>query len=191
MRFCGRSLRLAGAPPPLPQWKRPRHINMVQVNPIPPPPPAALIATRKPTFREFVMYLVDQWRSHRRLDMHWTPINNFCTPCRIQPDIIAKFETLQVKLSYSITEILNLNYQVEHNELDWKKNANSASCVQFFNPREARPGCQANSLNQSPWFSPDFPGLTSFPRLNRVFNTTEKQGIWQYYKIKLIFRSQC
>lgn len=55
-----------------------------------------------PTFGEFVEYLLEQDRKNARLDMHWTPITKFCTPCHIHFDIIAKFETLDEDQRYVI-----------------------------------------------------------------------------------------
>lgn len=53
---------------------------------------------RWPTFEEFVRYLVDSHKAGQVLDMHWTPITQFCTPCMIHFDVIAKFDTLQVRI---------------------------------------------------------------------------------------------
>lgn len=47
-----------------------------------------------PLFEEFVMYLVDEYKAKRTLDMHWTPYTGFCTPCKFNFDVILKFETL-------------------------------------------------------------------------------------------------
>lgn len=30
----------------------------------------------------------------KKTDMHWVPITEFCTPCQIKFDVVAKFETL-------------------------------------------------------------------------------------------------
>ncbi|KAK7866837.1 hypothetical protein R5R35_006014 [Gryllus longicercus] len=58
--------------------------------------------TRWPTFPEFVRYLVDEHRKGQSFDMHWTPIAEFCTPCQVRFDVIAKFETLQEDQNYLI-----------------------------------------------------------------------------------------
>lgn len=58
--------------------------------------------TRWPTFPEFVNYLLAEFRSGHDLDMHWTPITNFCTPCQVRFDVIAKFETLEEDQKYLI-----------------------------------------------------------------------------------------
>lgn len=50
---------------------------------------------RWPTFGEFVSYLLDSVKQGHTLDMHWTPITEFCTPCMFNFDIIAHTETLQ------------------------------------------------------------------------------------------------
>ncbi|XP_039277891.1 carbohydrate sulfotransferase 11-like [Nilaparvata lugens] len=57
---------------------------------------------RWPTFSEFARYLIDVHRKGEVLDMHWTPIIEFCTPCHIEFDIIAKFETLHEDQKYLI-----------------------------------------------------------------------------------------
>lgn len=56
------------------------------------------LGPRYPLFEEFVRWLLCEWRAGNELDMHWTPIANFCTPCQVRFDIIAKFETLHVSI---------------------------------------------------------------------------------------------
>lgn len=51
---------------------------------------------RWPTFQEFITYLIDEQRKGVALDMHWTPITEFCTPCQVEFDIIMKFDSLNV-----------------------------------------------------------------------------------------------
>lgn len=63
---------------------------------------AVWIGTRWPSFDEFVQYLLDEHRRHAELNMHWTPIAQFCTPCQIRFDIVAKFETLDEDQRYVI-----------------------------------------------------------------------------------------
>lgn len=55
----------------------------------------------EPTFKEFVMYLTD---TNLLIygDDHWMPYYVFCTPCFIQYDVIAKFETLEDDQKYLI-----------------------------------------------------------------------------------------
>lgn len=55
-----------------------------------------------PSFSEFVEYLVDSVRNGERLDMHWTPITEFCTPCMFDFKIIAHTETLQEDQTFLI-----------------------------------------------------------------------------------------
>lgn len=43
--------------------------------------------------------------SPRKPDMHWIPITQFCTPCLIKFDIIAKFETLNEDQRYLIEKV--------------------------------------------------------------------------------------
>lgn len=58
--------------------------------------------TKWPTFSEFVLYLMDTVENGQILDMHWTPITEFCTPCMYDFDIIAHTETLQEDQEYII-----------------------------------------------------------------------------------------
>ncbi|XP_068984681.1 carbohydrate sulfotransferase 11 [Bombus flavifrons] len=59
---------------------------------------------RYPLFEEFVRWLLCQWRAGNELDMHWTPIVIFCTPCQVRFDVIAKFETLHEDQDYLIKQ---------------------------------------------------------------------------------------
>ncbi|XP_043477439.1 carbohydrate sulfotransferase 11 isoform X1 [Leptopilina heterotoma] len=57
---------------------------------------------RYPLFDEFVRWLLCEWRAGKELDMHWTPVVSFCTPCQVRFDVIAKFETLHDDQNYLI-----------------------------------------------------------------------------------------
>lgn len=67
-----------------------------------PAKPKLWIQTKWPSFGEFVAFLLDERRRNATLDMHWTPTVQFCTPCQIHFDIIAKFETLDEDQRYVI-----------------------------------------------------------------------------------------
>lgn len=70
------------------------------------------ISQRWPTFPEFVEYLVDSVKNGERLDMHWTPIVEFCTPCMFDFKIIAHTETLQDDQDY-IIKAAHLGHLIE------------------------------------------------------------------------------
>ncbi|KAL7286136.1 hypothetical protein TKK_0019579 [Trichogramma kaykai] len=57
---------------------------------------------RYPLFEEFVRWLLCEWKAGNELDMHWTPIVNFCTPCQVRFNVIVKFETLHEDQIYLI-----------------------------------------------------------------------------------------
>ncbi|CAO1331741.1 unnamed protein product [Diamesa tonsa] len=81
--------------------------------------------TRWPTFSEFVDYLLDEAKASKELDMHWTPITNFCTPCQVKFDIIAKFETLDEDQKYLIDKAgLSLTIKPEWKNSGKGKNTN-------------------------------------------------------------------
>jgi chondroitin 4-sulfotransferase 11 len=63
---------------------------------------AKKIGTRWPSFSEFVEFLLFEASHGSELDMHWTPITNFCTPCQVRFDAILKFETLEEDQRYLI-----------------------------------------------------------------------------------------
>ncbi|KAK0163170.1 hypothetical protein PV327_006878 [Microctonus hyperodae] len=77
---------------------------------------------RYPLFKEFVTWLLCEWRSGRELDMHWTPILNFCTPCQVRFDVIAKFETLTDDQNYLIKHV-HLEHMIKP---EWKNPARGA-----------------------------------------------------------------
>ncbi|XP_045616502.2 uncharacterized protein [Procambarus clarkii] len=63
----------------------------------------------EPTFAEFVKYIIDTDLIHYA-DDHWMPYYLYCTPCLIDYDVIAKFETLN----------RDQNYIIEKNHLEKK-----------------------------------------------------------------------
>lgn len=68
---------------------------------------------RWPTFPEFVSYLLDAVSQGQILDMHWTPITEFCTPCMFNFNVIAHTETLQVLIvHFSIVFRMIFTYQI-------------------------------------------------------------------------------
>ncbi|CAD6228175.1 GSCOCG00006390001-RA-CDS [Cotesia congregata] len=77
---------------------------------------------RYPLFEEFVRWLLCEWQAGNELDMHWTPILNFCTPCQVRFDIIAKFETLQDDQNYIIKHV-HLEHMIKP---EWKNPARGA-----------------------------------------------------------------
>ncbi|XP_008477923.2 carbohydrate sulfotransferase 11-like [Diaphorina citri] len=69
--------------------------------------------SRRATFEEFVLYLLDTFRSNETgLDMHWAPVVQFCTPCLINFNVILKFETLQEDQRYLI-ELTGLSHLIK------------------------------------------------------------------------------
>jgi len=74
--------------------------------------------TKWPTFSEFVSFILDEDKMKHLLDMHWTPITKFCTPCQVKFDIVVKFETLDEDQRYLIKKA-NLNNVIKP---EWKNN---------------------------------------------------------------------
>jgi chondroitin 4-sulfotransferase 11 len=64
------------------------------------------VGSRWPTFPEFVEFLLFEANHNAELDMHWTPIIKFCTPCQVKFDMILKFETLDEDQRYLIEKVI-------------------------------------------------------------------------------------
>lgn len=81
-----------------------------------------------PLFSEFVSYLLDEMsKAIPKTDMHWVPITEFCTPCQIKFDIIAKFETLDEDQRYLI-ERANLR---KHISPQWKNSGKGKNTLEL------------------------------------------------------------
>lgn len=81
------------------------------------------VGTRWPTFPEFVEFLLFEAGHDSDLDMHWTPITNFCTPCQVRFDVILKFETLDEDQRYLIEKAgLTGVIKAEHRNMGKGKN---------------------------------------------------------------------
>ncbi|CAD7078881.1 unnamed protein product [Hermetia illucens] len=57
-----------------------------------------------PTFKEFLLFLIQSYKTSKPFDEHWTPVYKFCTPCSINYTLIAKVETLQRDTDYIIRQ---------------------------------------------------------------------------------------
>ncbi|XP_060516826.1 carbohydrate sulfotransferase 11-like isoform X2 [Cylas formicarius] len=80
-----------------------------------------------PTYSEFVEYLVDSVKRGDRLDMHWAPVVEFCTPCMFDIKIIAHTETLQEDQMYLINKA-GLNNIIKP---QWKNAGKGATMLQI------------------------------------------------------------
>jgi hypothetical protein len=38
---------------------------------------------QKPTFREFVQFVIEENEKGNKPDMHWAPVYSFCNPCQV------------------------------------------------------------------------------------------------------------
>eukprot|EP00095_Tigriopus_kingsejongensis_P006855 maker-scaffold176_size284796-snap-gene-1.18 protein:Tk06855 transcript:maker-scaffold176_size284796-snap-gene-1.18-mRNA-1 annotation:"carbohydrate sulfotransferase 11-like" len=48
---------------------------------------------RKPTFPDFVRYILEVYETTSEMDMHWTPTFSFCNVCQLNFSMIIRFET--------------------------------------------------------------------------------------------------
>lgn len=60
---------------------------------------------RRPTFEEFVKYLIDPKTVIDELDEHWIPYSRFCSPCTVKYTTIAKLETLDRDNKYIVNKL--------------------------------------------------------------------------------------
>lgn len=59
------------------------------------------IGPKFPTYPEFIEWLVDSVKDGKPLDMHWTPVVEFCTPCMF--DI--KVRRIPIELNDALKEL--------------------------------------------------------------------------------------
>ncbi|XP_022907704.2 carbohydrate sulfotransferase 11 [Onthophagus taurus] len=83
--------------------------------------------TRWPSFEEFILYLFDCIKDGETLDMHWTPITEFCTPCMFDFDVIAHTETLQEDQEYIIFKA-GLQHKIKP---EWKNSGRGVTAQQI------------------------------------------------------------
>ncbi|XP_067884480.1 carbohydrate sulfotransferase 12-like [Heterodontus francisci] len=79
------------------------------------PPPSvdeAFSAGIKPTFSNFIQYLLDSGMKDRPFDDHWRQIHRLCHPCQINYDFIGKLESLDEDASY-LLKLLNVEKLVQ------------------------------------------------------------------------------
>ena len=75
-------------------------------------PPTELVCTScigHVTFAEFAEYVVDEWKSGRRLDRHWRPQHEICNPCYVQYDFIGRFEQLSDDTSHVLAKLTSFH----------------------------------------------------------------------------------
>lgn len=54
----------------------------------------------KPTFEEFIKFIVKEHSRDAEMDMHWQPVYKFCTPCHFNLSYILKMETFERDLKF-------------------------------------------------------------------------------------------
>ncbi|KAK0085971.1 hypothetical protein PV325_004167 [Microctonus aethiopoides] len=84
-----------------------------------------------PTFKEFINYVICQWKAGRQLDEHWRPIIESCTPCLIDFDIIIKFETMQEDQEYLI-KLAKLEGIIEPTWLNQAKSSQTEDVIKDY-----------------------------------------------------------
>ena len=52
------------------------------------------------TFKEFALYVIDQHRNGRHMNIHWRPFWDLCRPCQRHYDFIGKIETMDTDADY-------------------------------------------------------------------------------------------
>ena len=53
-----------------------------------------------PTFQNFVKYILNEVKASKELDMHWTPVYKFCTPCQFSLNTLIYYETIKDDSNY-------------------------------------------------------------------------------------------
>ncbi len=63
----------------------------------------------RPSFTEFIQYIINEHFSGNTMDMHWEPVYKFCTPCQFKFSHILKMETFDRDQEF-ILEKAGVNY---------------------------------------------------------------------------------
>jgi len=69
----------------------------------------------RPSFSEFIEYVLDNYEETKEIDMHWAPVVEFCSVCDVQYTHVLDFENLseefeQMKNSMKVLQERKLNY---------------------------------------------------------------------------------
>jgi len=88
-------------------------------------------SVRWPTFREFADFFIHEAKNGGTLDMHWTPVTRFCTPCQVKFDVIAKFETLDEDQQYLIFKA-GLSHLIEPQKKNIGKGKNTSELLKKY-----------------------------------------------------------
>ena len=69
----------------------------------------------RPSFSEFIEYVLDNYEETKEIDMHWAPVVEFCSVCNVQYTHVLDFENLseefeQMKNSMKVLQERKLNY---------------------------------------------------------------------------------
>ena len=89
------------------------------------PPQSYLFGVTVPTFKEFISYIIDEYRSGKAPDMHWAPVFSFCNPCQVKLTHIIKFETFD-RDTAGLLDILDLKHLLPSTgKLDLNKSKDS------------------------------------------------------------------
>ena len=54
----------------------------------------------RPTFTEFIQFIINEDLTGQTMDMHWEPVYKFCTPCQFHFNHIIKMETFNRDQEY-------------------------------------------------------------------------------------------
>lgn len=66
----------------------------------------------KPTFSQFVSYVLDEEKEGRIHNEHWAPYYRFCSPCQAHFDVIMRFESLSEDEVYLLQKVPSLSQVV-------------------------------------------------------------------------------
>ncbi|XP_066980107.1 carbohydrate sulfotransferase 11-like [Macrobrachium rosenbergii] len=71
----------------------------------------------RPSFSEFVNYIIDEHVSGKAPNEHWAPYYTFCSPCQTKFDYILHFETLDHDEAFLVNTIKGLSSVVQPHKL--------------------------------------------------------------------------
>lgn len=94
------------------------------------PEDSALLRGNDVTFAEFAQYLLDpRTLQDGPLNEHWRPMAHLCHPCKVEYDVIGKYESLDEDARY-VLNVANISDAVEFPKLN--KTVNTADLVSSY-----------------------------------------------------------
>ena len=80
-----------------------------------------------PTFSEFIVYVLDNYEKNKDIDMHWSPVVDFCSVCKVHFTHVLDFENLYEEFEFMLPEMKKIFQRLKIDKV--RKNVNTKNPV--------------------------------------------------------------